>query len=144
MLEKFHNQIGRRAQRFPRKSPTYSAIAGLGWINICTYIKAKKVLFVRSICIMNDQEICKDVFISRANTFNDNIASGSDNCNFSPVFSILNACIDLGLYNEAMGLILGDRWYDKNTWKNMVWVNVWRYDRKSWKTEVMLNPRAML
>ena len=42
LLRKFQRYIGRRCQRFPKRSPNYSTFTPLGWIDIIRFIKVKK------------------------------------------------------------------------------------------------------
>ena len=42
LLRKFQRQIGRRCQRFPDRSPNYSAYAPLGWLSIDRMVQIKK------------------------------------------------------------------------------------------------------
>ena len=52
------------------------------------------------------------------------------NINSSQIFSILNACIDPGLYIDSMGMITGERWFCKLDWKTLVWEKAWLQESK--------------
>ena len=47
-LRKFQRYLGRKCQRFPSRSPNYSACAPLGWISIEKVIFVKKMMFYKN------------------------------------------------------------------------------------------------
>ena len=53
LLRKFQRYVGRKCQRFHQQSPNYSAYATLGWKSLEKVVFVKKLLFFRSICILN-------------------------------------------------------------------------------------------
>ena len=54
LLQKFQRYVGRKCQRFPKRSPNHSAHYPLGWLSIDRFIKVKKLLFLRTILVMSD------------------------------------------------------------------------------------------
>ena len=52
-LHAFQRYAGRRIQRFPFRSPNSTAFYGLGWPRLTTYIMVKKLLFLRTILVMD-------------------------------------------------------------------------------------------
>ena len=65
LLEEFQRYAGRRLQRFPYRSPNETSYTGLGWIRLEIYIYVKKVLFVRSIAVLTEDSIYRQVFAAR-------------------------------------------------------------------------------
>ena len=88
LLRKCQRQIGRRCQRFPDRSPNYSAYAPLGWLSIDRMIQVKKLLFVRTMTVLEDNTICKKILVSRTHEFLDNVEKARANIDNSPVFEI--------------------------------------------------------
>ena len=72
VLDAFQRYVGRRVQRFPSKSPNETSFTGLGWIRIELFVYIKKLLFVRTIAMLDDESIYKKIFLARAVQFNNN------------------------------------------------------------------------
>ena len=49
ILDAFERYAGRRFQRFPSRSPNATSYRGLGWMKIVSFIKGKKLLFIRTV-----------------------------------------------------------------------------------------------
>ena len=49
--------MGRKCQRFPKRSPNYSAYIPLGWMSIDRVVQVKKLMFLRTILVMADDDI---------------------------------------------------------------------------------------
>ena len=64
-IESLQRYLGRKCQRFPSRSPNYSACAPLGWISIEKVIFVKKMMFFRTILIMEDDTVCKKILLTR-------------------------------------------------------------------------------
>ena len=125
VLRKFQRYIGRRCQRYPKRSPNYSAYTPLGWMSIDRVIQVKKLLFLRTILIADDPDISKQILYNRAIEFSDNMEEGRLNEFSSPIFDILNTSILVDLYNECMRMIVDGHYYSKKAWKDIVWKKVW-------------------
>ena len=124
-LRKFQRYVGRRCQRFPKRSSNHSAYASLGWLSIDRYIQVKKMLFIRSITILDDDDICKRLLMSRTNDFTEDMCKHRRNENDSPIFDLLDTSIKLGLYKECLQMILNGYYYSKVKWRKMVWEMAW-------------------
>ena len=120
-LRKFQRYVGRRCQRFNLKSPNYSAYIPLGWISIDRYIQVKKLLFLRTITVMDENSVCKRILQARANEYGMNMVKSRINENSSPVFDLLNNCADAGMIDICMNMIMNGHIYSKELWKRMVW-----------------------
>ena len=112
-LRKFQRYIGRRCQRYPKRSPNYSAYAPLGWMSIDQVIQVKKLLFLRTILIADDRDISKQILYNRAIEFSDNLEICRQNEFSSPIFDILSTSILVELYNECMRMIVDGYYYSK-------------------------------
>ena len=125
MLRKFQRYIGRRCQRFPKRSPNYSAYSALGWLSIDRVIQIKKLMFLRTILVMEDDDTCKRILRDRAQFFADNLESSRQNVHSSPIFDILDVSIRVGLYDTCMRMITSNVYLSKEEWKKSVWRSVW-------------------
>ena len=79
LLRKFQRQVGRRCQRFSDRSPNYSAYVPLGWLSIDRVIQVKKLLFVRTMTILDDNAVRKKLLVTRTQNFIDNMEKGRIN-----------------------------------------------------------------
>ena len=78
-LESFQQYSGKRIQQFHMRSPNETSYVALGWLRLETFIYVKKVLFIRSISMLNDESIYKKIFRRRLLQFNENITEGRKN-----------------------------------------------------------------
>ena len=126
LLRKFQRYVSRRCQRFPRRSPNFSAVNPLGWIDILKFIKVKKLLFLRTILVMSDDSICKQILKTRKEAYSDNPANGSRNVNSSPTYDILNTCAEFGILDMCYNMIENGCHYGKSEWSKFIWSIAWR------------------
>ena len=130
-LDKFQRYAGRRIQRFPPHSPNEASFRGLGWMRIENFIYGKKLIFIRTILIMDDS-IYKSVLKIRAIRFNENIRAGMINEGDSPIFDWLRISIIFGLYEVVMNMIINSHMYSKEGWKKLVWGRAWEVEDNDW------------
>ena len=116
-LRKFQRCIGRRCQRFPKRSPNHSAYASLGWLSIDRYIQIKKMLFIRSITVMDQGDVCRQILVARTNEFIQNMQKHRLNEFDSQIFDLLDVSIRLGIYDKCMQMILNGHYYSKEGWR---------------------------
>ena len=126
LLRKFQRQVGRRCQRFPDRSPNYSAYAPLGWLSIDRFIQVKKLLFVRTMTILDDNVVCKKILIIGTNKFINDVEKSRMNANNSPVFDILKVAESVGILRECLNMILNGHIYPKEEWRRIVWSAIWK------------------
>ena len=128
LLRRFQRMIGRRCQRLYPNSPNYSTYMYLpiGWMSLDRFIQGKTLMFLRTILVLDDDAICKRVFKERSLEFSRNMPKAKLNENDSPIFDILNTCIDTGLNETCMNMTHRDHYYTKDQWKTTVWEAVWR------------------
>ena len=124
-LRKFQCYIGRRCQRFPKRTPNYSAYIPLGWMSIDRVIQVKKLLFLRTILVMKDHDVCKRILRARANDFSNNVERGRRSENSSPIYEIMSTSIQAGLYDIRMRMINNGCYLSKFEWKKLVWEKIW-------------------
>ena len=125
-LRKFQRQLGRRCQRLPDRSPNYSAYVPLGWLSIDRYVQIKKLMFLRTITILDEDAVCRSILTIRAQHYvNDRDRSRINESN-SPIFDILNIANDVGLGDTCMNMIVNGHSYAKDAWRKIVWQTIWQ------------------
>ena len=124
-LRAFQRYVGRRCQRYPKRSPNYSAYVPLGWMSIHRVIQVKKLMFLRTILVMEDNDICKRILVHRAEEFCNNIEIGRRNEFCSPIFDILSTSIQVDLFDIYMRMVRTGCTFSKAEWRKKVWEKVW-------------------
>ena len=120
-LRKFQRQIGRRCQRFPDRSPNYSAYIPLGWLSIDRMIQIKKLMFLKTITNLDENATVKNVLTVREMSYMNNIEAGRKNEFNSPIYNILNTASSVGMLDICMNTIANGHVYSKLDWKRIVW-----------------------
>ena len=137
LIRGFQRFAARRIQRLHYNSLNVTSFACLGWMDLITFIKARKIVFVRTILNMNENMPIRRVFIERLREYQ----VGCDNPYDSPVIQLLQYCSEFGLMGivdqMAHGHVLS-----KVGWKNMVWKKAWSLEDREW-TEVKLGNEKM-
>ena len=124
-IRKFQRYVGRRCQRFPKRSPNYSSYSPLGWLSLDRLIQVKKLMFLRTILVMGDEDICKRILVNRAEEFCDNRNTCMRNEFASPIFDILNTCLQVDLFDVCMRMVRTGCYLSKAEWRKVVWKKVW-------------------
>ena len=136
ILNGFQRYAARRLQRLPDRSLNATCIACMGWMNIINYIRARQVVFIRSIFSMLDHMSIKRILIERVKEFRDNVTNQYD----SPLLNILQVCKDMGLeehiYSMARGNLLS-----KTQWKRLVWQRAWTIEQNEWSDSLENDPK---
>ena len=139
MLDDFQRDSGRRIQRLPPKSPNETCFVGLGWMRLENFIYARKLIFVRTILVRDENCIVKQTFKSRAIKFNTDICIGNENKYDSPVYDILRIAIMYGVYGEIMRMVVNSHMYDKNDWKKKIWERAWKIEDEDCHMRLVLH-----
>ena len=138
LIENFQNYVGKRVQRFHPKTPNICSYYSLGWMRLERVIQIKKLMFIRSILVMEDHAVAKKIFCERANFYFRNILDGRANIHSSIVFDLLNVCDIFDLLEEVKNLIQRQHFYPKPVWKEMVWKRGWTLEDVHWQIEKQL------
>ena len=131
-LDKFQRYAGRRVQRFPTHTPNETSFRGLGWMRIENYINAKKLIFIRTMLIRDNDCIFKRMFKLRAISFNSNIASGIANAKDSPIYDMLRVSIVYNVYDTVMNMVLNEHTYSKLQSRRLIWERAWEIEDEDW------------
>ena len=124
-LDNFQRYAARKFQRFSKRTPRETSVRGLGWMRIENFIYAKKVIFIRSICVLEEGSMYKDVLQKRCQTFNTDVERHSENVADSPIFEMLKCAILYGLYQEVLYMINIGCQFSKQQWSSLVWERAW-------------------
>ena len=143
-LELFQRQAGRRIQRFASNSPTFSCFYGLGWMDICSFICARKPIFMHTMIMQPDGSLIKTIMQKRTRVFNDNIRLHIQDKHRSPIFEILKISFNFGLYECLVRQIFGRHFLSKNEWKTIVWGKTWDVEENHWVRMMIVHKRCDL
>ena len=124
-IESFQMYSGKRIQRLHPKSPNICGYVSLGWIHLEVLILIRKVLFLRTILVMDDSDVIKKVLVERVKKFVDNIDTAAMNIHSSPVFEMLLAANRLNMIDEVISFVAGTKIWSKSAWKDLTWKRGW-------------------
>ena len=126
LLRKFQRYVSRHCQRFPKRSPNFSAVNPLGWIDILKFIKVKKLLFLRTILVMPDDSICRQILKTRKEAYVNNPNNGINNVHSSPTFELLNTCSEFDILDMCYTMIENGCHLSKSEWSKYIRSIAWR------------------
>ena len=104
LLSAFQRYAARRIQRFHARSVNITSYVCLGWMSIIKYIKALKLIFLRSIIVMREHVPIRRISKIRKNRFS-NFEDGNDDPYDSPIIHALQVCIEFGLLGTIKEMI---------------------------------------
>ena len=139
IIEDFQNYIGKRVQRFHPKVLNSCSYYGLGWMRLERIIQIKKLLFVRLILVMSDDELPKIVFCERTSIYLLNPHIGHQNDYNSAVYDLLNVCDTFGLLIDVRNMVERQYFYSKANWRDKVWKKGWELEDTYWNIEKQLH-----
>ena len=111
----------------------------LGWMNIVNYIKARKIIFLRTITSMPDFMPLRRILVERIGEFETPDMSRFD----SPLTQTLQYCADFDLLRQVENMCNGYI-ISKSAWKKLVWQRVWVREREEWHDRAIEDPKLDL
>ena len=135
LLESFQLYAAKKIQRFYSKVPNVCCLYALGWMRLERFVQVKKMLFIRSILVLDDQTLSRKIFCERASVLFDNEGQDADEVGFSLVSDLLNTAIIFNLWNEVRGMVLYGHRYSKQVWKCKVWDRAWNLEDVYWRLQ---------
>ena len=132
LLDDFQTYAGRRVQRFRQCSPRATSFVGLGWIRLEIYVYVKKLLFVRTVSMLNDNSLYKSIFLHRYIEYEQNREISRENLLHSPAFDILKISELFGLFDVVGQMLQGIRIFSKWQWRDIVWSRAWELENQDW------------
>ena len=124
-IEDFQVYAGKRVQRLHPRTPNVCSFASLGWIHLEILILIRKVIFIRTIIMMEDDELVKVVFRKRVQKFCEEPNRAVYNEVRSPTFEIMHAAVRLDMIDLVLDYLDGLKLWSKAGWKNLVWSRGW-------------------
>ena len=138
-IDEFQNYVGKRVQRFHPRIPNSCSTYGLGWMSLKRIIQVKKLMFIRTILVMEDGSVPKTIFCERAKFYLNNVRYCSGNTQSSPVFDMLNVCTIFGFLEIVKDMVTKQHFYPKITWREMIWRKGWELEDIYWQIESRLH-----
>ena len=139
VLLAFQRYAARRIQRLHPRSLNITSTVCLGWMSILNYIKARKIIFLRTISCMEDYFSLKRIFIERVNEFR----NGNRDLKDSSVEQTLLYSEQFDLLEEVYNMGNG-RMLSKAEWKKLVWKKAWEYEANEWHDHMTENEKLDL
>ena len=99
------------------------------------YVQVKKLLFIRSILILDDQSLSRKIFCERAVVIFVNERQLVDDTSLSVVHDLRNTATLFNLLNEVKNMVLHGHRFDKHTWKSRVWDRAWDIEDVYWQIQ---------
>ena len=128
ILKAFQRYSARRLQRFHSRSINATCFTCLGWMDIVTLIKVRKIIFLRTIMVMSDFSPLRKILIERIRE-DEEIES---NMYDSPLKQILQLSREFDLFDSIEAMIDGGI-PSKSEWKKRVWGQAWEAERNDWQ-----------
>ena len=141
LLNAFQRYAARRLQRFKFNSFNATCFACLGWMNIVQFIKAKKIIFLRTILVMEHGMPIRRVLVEKINSYNAEDRNEFD----SPLSQILSYCAEFDLLERV--IIMASEVninMSKSMWKRIVWEKVWAGEIEHWTEYTSNNSKCDL
>ena len=127
MIMAFQRYAARRLQRFYPRSLNSTCYLCLGWMDMVTIIKVRKIIFLRTIFKMEDHAPLKRILLERVREFQ----IDDDNLYDSPMKQMLQFCHDFNLFESICAMSEG-RIPSKGLWKRVVWQKAWEIEQETW------------
>ena len=137
-LENFQNYTCKKIQRFYPRVPNASSLYSMGWMRLEWYVQIKKLLFIRSIMVMDNKEVARIIFVERARRYFLDRSEENVSSEWSIVRDLLTVAQLFDLENEVRNMVDRDNIYEKSVWKRLVWERAWSLEDTFWNIEVQL------
>ena len=121
MIDAFQVYAGKRVQRLFGKSPNICAFYGLGWVRLERYIEVKKLLFIRSILILDPMEPSRKVFCSRMDDYLGSPDTRGQDIHGGVVFDLLNTASNFCVLDDVVSMVRQGHYWPKDLWKRKIW-----------------------
>ena len=125
ILDAFQRYAARRLQRLHTRSLNATSCSCLGWMGMLNIIKARKIIFIRTIMVMEDYMPLRRIAIERLAEFEPDGANEYD----SPLVQIFQYCDEFGLLDEVRQMGNGAL-RSKTSWKKLVWDISWQKENE--------------
>ena len=120
ILNAFQRYAARRIQRLHSRALNATSCMCLGWMNIVNVVIARKLIFIRTIMVMDEFMPIKRIFLERLKEFQVDAENKYD----SPILQILQYCHEYDLMDRVRQMGTGSI-LSKTAWKKLVWEKCW-------------------
>ena len=127
LLQSFQRYAARRLQRLHYRSLNATSVACLGWMDVVTIIKVRKIIFLRTIFVMAEYMPIKVMLLATLQEQPEK----DDNPYDSAILQMIGYCGELGLLPEVRGMA-GGIVPSKALWKRSVWERAWYMEQGLW------------
>ena len=127
----FQRYAARRIQRLHTRSLNVTSAVCLGWMSLINYIKARKLIFIRTIAVMAEYFPLRNILFERANEYNRDDLNPTE----SPLVQILHFCDEFGLLEQVVQMVRGCI-PSKGVWKRLVWERAWKVESDYWHEQM--------
>ena len=127
MLSAFQRYAARRLQRLHFRSLNVTALMCLGWMHLLTMVKARKIIFLRTVCVMEEFMPVKAILCQRIDDFDPDCPNQYE----SVIIQILKYCREFGLL-ELVRVMARGGYVSKEGWKRTVWNKAWQIEQAQW------------
>ena len=132
ILEEFQEYAGRKIQRFYTRTSKVCSFYALGWVHLERFVEIRKILFIRNILALDDNEPIKIVFRERAMIYFEKSDEYSDNIHRSPTVDLLQTAQNFGMLDVVRDMILTGNCISKPCWKRTIWARAWDLETIFW------------
>ena len=134
LLEGFQNYAAKKIQRFYGKVPNACSLYALGWMRLERYVQVKKMLFIRSIMVLDNQVLSKQIFCERAAILLEQGVEENFH-GYSVVSDLLRTADLFNLLNDVQNMVLRGHQFSKQIWKERVWARAWELEDVYWQIQ---------
>ena len=132
LLQGFQRYAARRLQRLHSRSINSTSTACLGWMDIIRVIKAKQLIFIRSIARMQGHTPIRTIFGGRLMEFDQEVENTLDR----PIIQMLKVALEFQVIEEVRNMFNG-LMISKQGWKKIVWERAWALEKEEWDRKVI-------
>ena len=104
--------------------------------NLMNYIKARKLIFIRTIMVMEEYFPIRGILLKRVEEYDITDHNHSE----SPLVQILQYCEEFGVFEYIVNMCEGNI-PSKSAWKCMVWEKAWKAENDGWYEQMNNDPK---
>ena len=133
LLETFQHYAAKKIQRFYSGVPNSCCLYALGWMRLERFIQVKKLMFIRSILILDDRALSRIVFCQRALLHFRRGHADAGEVGYSIVYDLLKTAQLFNLYDDVRNMVERGQQLSKHVWKEKVWGRAWELEDVYWQ-----------
>ena len=140
MMCAFQRYAARRLQRLRFRSLNVTSLMCLGWMNIIPMIKARRIIFIRTIMVMAEYMPIRVILCERITEYDTNNVNQHE----SVIIQILKYCEEFNLLETVRRMAQGGGGggggvVSREGWKRSVWRKAWDIEQEQWDEAIADN-----